>query len=164
MNPKQKLGLFLAAGLLAFGFAWYLQTQIPSVAPDATFKTIKGESIALADLKGKPVLVTFWATDCPACIEEIPHLISLHQQFSSRDLTIVAVAMDYDPPNHVLAMAEAKQIPYAIALDPTADLAKAFGNVQLTPTSFLINRNGMIVMQKVGAFDLPSLQEQLKNM
>lgn len=164
MNPKQKLGLFLAAGLLAFGFAWYSQTRILSIAPNAIFKTIKGESIALADLKGKPVLVTFWATDCPGCIEEIPHLISLHQQFSPQGLTIIAVAMDYDPPNHVLAMAEAKQLPYAVALDPTADHAKAFGNVQLTPTSFLIDRNGMIVMQKVGVFNLPSLQEQLKNL
>lgn len=159
MKPKQKLGLFLTIGLLALGVAWYSQIRILPVAPNALFKTIKGESIALADLKGKPVLVTFWATDCPSCIEEIPHLINLHQQFNPLGLTIIAVAMYYDPPNRVLEMAEAKQLPYAVALDPIGEHAKAFGNVQYTPTSFLIDSSGMIVMQKVGVLDLASLHE-----
>lgn len=164
MHLKQNLGLLFVCGLIAAAMIWYWQTQTQLQAPSAVFKTIKGETISLANLRGKPVLVTFWATDCPACIEEIPHLISLHQQFAASGLTIIAVAMQYDPPNHVVAMAGAKQLPYAVALDPTAEHAKAFGNVQLTPTSFLIDKNGVIVMQKVGVFELPSMQEQLKNM
>jgi peroxiredoxin len=161
MKIKQKLGIFFIVSLLAIA-AWYWQTQTLSPAPNAVFKTIKGETITLAELKGKPILVTFWATDCPGCIEEIPHLISLHQQFGKQGLTIIAVAMHYDPPNHVLAMATDKKLPYAVALDPTEEHAKAFGKVQLTPTSFLINREGLIVMQNVGAFDLSEMQEQLK--
>ena len=160
MQKRQKFGFLFIASLLAI-IIWYWQTQRPLPAPDVMFKTIKGETIALTALKGKPVLVTFWATDCPSCLEEIPHLISLHQQFGPRGLVIIAVAMYYDPPNHVQEMATAKQLPYAVALDPTADHAKAFGNVQFTPTSFLIDRNGMIVMQKIGGFDLPALQERL---
>ena len=130
-------------------------------APNAVFKTIGGETISLAALHGRPVLVTFWATDCPSCLEEIPQLIKLHQEFSPQGLTIIAVAMYYDPPNHVQEMAAAKQLPYAVALDPTAEHAKAFGNVRLTPTSFLIDTNGMIVMEKLGELDVPALIKKL---
>jgi peroxiredoxin len=163
MNIKQALGIFFILGLLFIG-GWYWQSQTMKTAPDVTFKTIKGEALSLASLKGKPVLVTFWATDCPGCIEEIPHLISLHEQFAPQGLTIIAVAMDYDPPNHVLEMAKAERLPYAVVLDPTASYAQAFGNVRLTPSTFLIDRNGKIILQKVGVFNLSAMQERLEHL
>jgi peroxiredoxin len=156
--------LILSLVSLVIAGAWFWQTQTTLTAPNVTFKTIKGDSIDLIDLKGRPVLVTFWATDCPGCIEEIPHLIKLHQQFSPEGLTIVAVAMDYDPPNQVLAMSTAKQLPYAVALDPSGSLAQRFGDVKLTPTSFVIDRNGLIVMQKIGVFDLADMQKRLADL
>ena len=162
MPIKPKFGSLFIGVLLAIT-VWYWQTQTLSPAPDVVFKTLNGETIALAELKGKPVLVTFWATDCQACLEEIPYLISLHRQYNQQGLTIIAVAMYYDPPNHVQEMATAKQLPYAVALDPAAELAKAFGNVQFTPTTFLIDKNGMTVMHKIGGFDLSTLQKVLTN-
>lgn len=163
MNIKSTINILVIAALIITA-AWYWQTQTVRTAPDVSFKTIKGETIRLAELQGKPALVTFWATDCPGCIEEIPHLISLHHQYSQTGLSIIAVAMHYDPPNHVLAMAESKQLPYAIALDPTSELAQAFGDVQLTPTTFLIDRTGNIVMQKVGVFDLTDMQHRIEQL
>lgn len=163
MNIKQLSRIILVASLISLGI-WYWQTQTVRMAPNVQFKTIKGESIQLAELQGKPILVTFWATDCPGCIEEIPHLIGLHQQYSPNGLKILAVAMHYDPPNHVLAMAESKQLPYAIALDPSGELAQAFGNVQLTPTTFLVDRQGSIVMQKTGVFDLGDMQKRIEQL
>lgn len=121
------------------------------------FRTINGESFDLQSLKGKPVLITFWSTDCPSCIEEIPHLIELHQRYANRGLKIIAVTMQYTPPNQVIAMKEAKQLPYAIALDPDATLAHNFGNVLLTPTSFLINPNGEIDKHIIGSFNLEEM-------
>ena len=163
MNIKSTINILVIAALIITA-AWYWQTQTVRTAPDVSFKTIKGETIRLAELQGKPALVTFWATDCPGCIEEIPHLIGLHHQYSQTGLSIIAVAMHYDPPNHVLAMAESKQLPYAIALDPTSELAQAFGDVQLTPTTFLIDRTGNIVMQKVGVFDLTDMQHRIEQL
>ena len=163
MSIKQVFGIFFTLSLLAIG-AWFWQTQTDRPAPSVSFKTIKGETLDLASLKGRPVIVTFWATDCPGCIEEIPHLISLHQQFSPAGLIIIAVAMHYDPPNHVLTMAETKQLPYTIALDPSGALAQNFGNVQLTPTTFLIDKSGNIVMQKVGVFQLTDMQQRLQQL
>jgi peroxiredoxin len=160
MQIKNRIVILSLLGLLAVG-TWFWQTQTSLAAPNVNFKTIKGENIDLLALKGKPVLVTFWATDCPGCIEEIPHLIQLHQQFSTQGLIIVAVAMDYDPPNQVLAMTAAKKLPYPVALDPSGSLAQSFGNVQLTPTTFLIDKTGKIVLQKTGVFDLTDMQQRL---
>jgi peroxiredoxin len=157
MKIKSGPALLVLACLLALA-TWYWQAHSKHYAPDAVFTTLKGEQLSLKDLIGRPVLVTFWATDCPTCIEEIPDLIALHEQFKAHGLKIIAVAMPYDPPNHVLTLAEAKQLPYAVALDPDGSLVKAFGNVQLTPTTFLIDRSGEILLHKVGAFDLATLQ------
>ncbi|MBS3965611.1 MAG: TlpA family protein disulfide reductase [Methylomonas sp.] len=139
----------------------YSQMASVTPAPDIRFTTIKGEQLSLADLRGKPVLVTFWATDCPGCIREIPHLIALQQEFAPSGLAIVAIAMDYDPPNRVVAMAEQKQLPYYVTLDPDASHARAFGNIRLTPTTFLIDRAGHIVWRTVGVFDLDEMRHRL---
>lgn len=161
MKFSRITGALPLALLIAIAFV-YLQTEFARTAPDAHFTTLKGHELSLTDLRGKPTLVTFWATDCPGCIEEIPHLIQLQQTFGPSGLTIIAVAMDYDPPNHVVAMAEQKQLPYHVVLDPDSAHARAFGNVRLTPTTFLIDRQGRIVLQKVGVFDPDDMQKRLQ--
>ena len=130
-------------------------------APDAIFSTITGKKIALQYLYGKPVIVTFWATDCASCIKEIPHLIELYQQYHPKGLEIIAVAMSYDPPNHVIDMTKALQIPYHVALDMQAENAHAFGDISLTPTTFLIAPDGTIALQKTGLFDLNEMKTRI---
>ena len=161
MPKEQKFGLIFCLLLMASA-VYYWQSPSIKTAPNVVFKTIKGENISLAALQGKPVIVTFWATDCASCLKEIPDLIKLQQQFNPQGLTIIAVAMYYDPPNHVLTLATEKQLPYAIALDPNAELSQAFGNVQFTPTTFMIDKTGAIVMKKIGLFSMPVLQEWLE--
>ncbi|KAF3982532.1 MAG: TlpA family protein disulfide reductase [Methylococcales symbiont of Hymedesmia sp. n. MRB-2018] len=141
---------------------WVKSSQSLGRAPDEIFTTITGKKIELKKLHGKPVLITFWATDCAICIKEIPHLIELYQQFHPQGLEIIAVAMYYDPPNHVLFMSQAKQIPYTIALDLKGHHAQAFGRIQYTPTTFLISPTGDIVMKKTGILDRGNIQQQIK--
>lgn len=130
-------------------------------APDVTFTTIKGEKIALKNLRGKPVLVTFWATDCPSCVKEVNDFIDLYQQFHHKGLEIIAIAMYYDPPNHVVEMTQAKQIPYHVALDLRGEIAHAFSGVPFTPTTILIDASGKMVLWKVGLFDLKAMTRRL---
>jgi len=137
---------------------------LSSQAPDISFNTLKGEKLNLASLQGKPSLITFWATDCPGCIKEIPHLKELHNTFATQGLNIIAVAMHYDRPDNVIAMSKEKQLPYHVALDPLAEASKAFGNVRLTPTSFLIAPDGNIVMQKIGEFNQADMQQRIKKL
>ncbi len=160
---KVKHGLILLSmAALIVALIWFWQADIIRPAPDVTFKTIDNKDIALRDLKGKPVIVTFWATDCPACIEEISHLIELYRQYHPRGLEMIAVNMYYDPPNHVVAMRNAKQLPYDVALDLQSGHSKAFGGIMLTPTTFLISPQGVIVMEKLGAFDLDSMKQKIE--
>ena len=136
----------------------------PTKAPDVIFSTITGKKIALKDLRGKPVLVTFWATDCSGCIKEIPHLIDLYTHYHERGLEIIAVAMYYDPPNHVLRLTEDLHLPYNVALDLNAELAHAFDDVHLTPNTFLISPDGLIALKKTGAFDPVEMKIRIENL
>lgn len=157
------LGLFALALVGALAYVWLSPEGLKRV-PDITLRTIDGNEIDLATLRGKPVLVTFWATSCPGCVKEIPHLIELYQEFEPQGLQLVAVAMSYDPPDHVLTMRDARRIPYPIALDIQGEAARAFGDVRLTPTSFLIAPDGRIVRQKIGEMEMTDVRAQIRAM
>jgi len=164
MNQNKKI-ISIIFIILSISGAWVLLTNgLSSPAPDISFNTLKGEKISLKSLQGKPSLVTFWSTDCPGCIKEIPHLKELHHTFATQGLNIIAVAMHYDRPANVIEMSKEKQLPYHVALDPLAQASKAFGNVRLTPTSFLIAPDGNIVMQKIGEFNQADMQQRIKKL
>lgn len=133
-------------------------------APQVKFNTLTGESIALSSLEGKPVLITFWATSCVTCIHEIPLLKQLHETLHPDGLTIIGVAMYYDEPDSVRELTERMQLPYTIALDTDGELAKAFGDVRLTPTSYIIAPDGRIALRKIGTFDADALTERLQKL
>lgn len=164
MKLTDKLLPFAALAVVLGLVAFWLMPGGVNAAPAATFRTLDGRTLTTADLKGKPAIVTFWATSCPGCMEEMPHLIELYRELQPKGLQIVGVAMSYDPPNNVLELVRQKQVPYPIALDTDEAIARAFGTIRVTPTSFLIAPDGRIVQQKIGAFDLPALKTQLKSM
>jgi peroxiredoxin len=153
--------ILVISGLVGFEVS---QRDRPWPAPEVTFTTLKGEKIALQNLRGKAVLVTFWATDCPSCVKEVNDFIDLYQQFHAKGLEIIAVAMAYDPPNHVVEMTAMKRIPYHVALDLRAVHAQAFEQVEFTPTTFLINPQGQVIFKKVGLFSLADMQNRLQQL
>ena len=133
-------------------------------APDVTFATLKGEKINMRELRGRPVLVTFWATTCPGCLKEMPHLVELYEEFGNGGFELIGVAMSYDPPNRVLELTTERQLPYPIALDLDGALAAAFGSVMLTPTTFLIAPDGRIIKHKIGEMDIVKLRRQVEDL
>lgn len=153
---KKKLVFVISVfliGMIAYTIQYQQSNSIVPV-PDVTFTSITGKKIDLRKLKGHPIIITFWATDCASCIKEIPHLISLYQKYHHKGLEIIAVAMYYDLPNHVVEMTKATQIPYDVALDLKAEHATAFGNVKLTPTTFLFSPSGKMEIKKTGVFSM----------
>lgn len=157
------IGLFALILVGALGYLW-LTPEGMKQAPAVTLRTLDGAQVDLAALRGAPLLVTFWATSCTGCVKEIPHLIELHEEFSPQGFKVIGIAMSYDPPNHVIAMREARKIPYTIALDIDDSAARAFGDVRLTPTTFLIAPDGRIVRQKIGEFDMDDMRGQIRAM
>ncbi|MEW6120031.1 MAG: TlpA disulfide reductase family protein [Pseudomonadota bacterium] len=153
--------LLIALVVLAIlGALAYALTQKPQ-APAATFTTLDGRQMSLEQLRGKVVLVNFWATSCPGCVKEMPGMIDTYRAYKDKGFEIVAVAMSYDPPNYVANFVQTRQLPFPVALDVDGAHARAFGDVQLTPTSFLIGKDGSILEQKLGELDFGKLKAQL---
>ena len=146
----------------AAGIGLYAAVLDKLTVPRVTFVSLKGERLTTDSLRGKVVLVNFWATDCPICAREMPDMVKTYNQYHARGFEYIAVAMQYDPPNYVISYAGKNALPFTVALDPLGELAKAFGDVRLTPTTFIIDRRGKIVSRIVGEPDFPKLHQLLE--
>ena len=120
-------------------------------------------TIPSASLRGKVVVVNFWATDCVVCLREMPRMVETHNKYQARGLETVAVAMWYDPPNRVVNYAEKNALPFKVAFDPVGEHARAFGDLTLTPTTFVIDKRGMIVSRTVGEPDFKKLHRLIED-
>ena len=153
----------LALLLIVFaGAAAWLLWPASSRAPEVTFTTIKGEQIRLQDMRGKVVLVKFWATSCVTCIKQMPDNIEAFNEFHGQGFDLIAVAMQYDPANYVINYAETRKLPFTVALDTQGQVARAFDDVKLTPMAFLIDKNGQIIKRYLGEYDKAAFRETLK--
>jgi peroxiredoxin len=161
---RQHLMLKIAAVVLALaaGAGGYLSLSANKAAPEVTFVDLQGTKIPLSSLRGKVVMVNFWATSCATCVKEMPQMVDTYQRFNAKGLDFVAVAMSYDPPNYVLNYVETRKLPFKIALDPQSTLATAFGNVQMTPTTFVIDKQGKIIKRYLGEPDFVALHKLLE--
>ena len=157
------IAIFVVVLFSAVAFLWFGPSGLQP-APDITFNTVDGKKINLKSLKGKPVLVTFWATSCPGCIKEMPHLIEMYEELHHQGLEIIGVAMPYDRPDHVMEMRKRKNIPYPIAIDIKGEAVSAFGHVRLTPSTFLINPDSVIVKHKIGEMDIKKVHDMIVSM
>ena len=154
----------IGAAVLAIagiGFATFSQQQ---QAPDVTFIAINGQKISTQDLRGKVVMINFWATSCATCVKEMPQMVETYNKFKQDGLEFVAVAMSYDPPNYVLNYAETRKLPFQVAIDNTGKVAKDWGEVQLTPTSYVVNKKGEIVKRYVGEPDFAELHRLIEKL
>jgi peroxiredoxin len=133
-------------------------------APPSTFVLLDGSKSTTADLKGRVTLVNFWATTCVSCVKEMPQLSATYDKYKDRGFETVAVAMSYDPPSYVVNFAQSRQLPFKVALDNTGELARAWGDVKLTPTTFIVNKKGQIVKRYVGEPDFAALHQLLETL
>lgn len=156
--------LLLAAGAVAvavLGGFGYQSFTAREAAPDVTFTSLTGERISMKSLRGRVVMVNFWATSCSTCIHEMPQMVDTYSRYRNQGLDFIAVAMSYDPPNYVLNYAQTRALPFKVALDPQDQLAKSFGDVKLTPTTFVIDRDGKVIKRYVGEPDFGALHKLL---
>jgi peroxiredoxin len=133
-------------------------------APDAAYTLLDGSKGQVADLRGKVVLVNFWATSCTTCVHEMPQIVATHDKYKARGYETLAVAMSYDPPAFVANFAETRKLPFKVAIDNTGAIAQRFGNVQLTPTTFVLNKRGEIVKRYVGEPDFAALHQLVEQL
>lgn len=138
--------------------------------PDVTFKNLQGQDVSLSGLKGKVVIVNFWATWCEPCRVEIPWMISFQQKYADKGLTILGVAMDDEGKSVVAPYVQSTQFDvdghsmtmnYPIVLG-NDDIAAKFGGLLGFPTTIVISRDGKVQKRFIGLADEAELDKQIK--
>jgi peroxiredoxin len=133
-------------------------------APESSFVLLDGSTLSVKQLQGKVALVNFWATSCTTCVAEMPELVATYMQYKDKGYETLAVAMSYDPPSYVVNFAQTRQLPFKVAIDNTGSVARAWGDVKLTPTTFLINKRGEIVKRYVGTPNFAELHQLIEKL
>lgn len=132
----------------------------PDVVPPFMEHALSGEVVSTAALKGKVVILNFWATWCGPCREEIPEMIALQSRYKD-DLQIIGISEDEGPPDQVAKFAQKMGINYPVIMSNDA-LEKEYGGIAALPTSFLVNKDGRVVQKDVGVYPLDYYDLQVR--
>lgn len=154
------LAVVALVGVLAM--VWLQSTS--AKAPETKFVLLDGTTRTTADLRGKVTLVNFWATSCTTCVAEMPMIVETHEKYRSRGYETIAVAMSYDPPAYVVNFAQTRKLPFLVAIDNTGGVAKAWGEVNVTPTTYLVDKEGVIVKRFVGQPNFEELHKLIERL
>ena len=130
-------------------------------APDFTLQSLDGKSMRLSDLRGKAVLLNFWATWCSPCKIEMPWFIELQKQYGSQGLQIVGVAMDDSSKEEIAKFASDMGVNYPVLLGKEA-VGEAYGGVPALPETFFIGRDGRIVDKIIGLKGKAEIEDSIK--
>lgn len=152
----------IGAVVLALAGAGFATLNHQASAPASTFTRLDGQPVSMQSLRGKVVMVNFWATSCTTCVAEMPQMIETYKKFKGQGMEFVAVAMSYDRPDYILNYAQTRKLPFTVAYDATGAAAKAWGDVSMTPTTFVIGKDGAILKRYVGQPDFAALHALLQ--
>jgi thiol-disulfide isomerase/thioredoxin len=167
MNHSRHLSLFLGLAVITY-LAGCSSSPDSSkgntqAAPEFSFSSLEGKTIAMKDLADKVVVVDFWATWCAPCREEIPHLNKLYAELKGKGFEIVGVSMDHEGVDVVKDFARELRIEYPIVMGNEKD-AEAFGGIIGLPTTFIIDRSGNIVKKYVGLPPAEDMERVIKEL
>lgn len=147
--------------LRLLGATLLLGCALTATAQSFVFTDIQGNAQRLNDYKGKWVLVNFWATWCPPCLEEVPDLVSLHEAHKAKDLVVIGVALD-STEKSVKAFVAKRNVTYPIVMGDY-DMAEQVGKVEVLPTSYLYNPQGELVSYQEGLLSRESVESYIKS-
>ncbi|WP_108669279.1 redoxin domain-containing protein [Peribacillus acanthi] len=134
--------------------------KIGKDAPDFELQTLDGQKVALSDLKGKKVMLNFWATWCPPCKAEMPEMEEFQQQLSKDE---VILAVNIDPQNDVEGFIDSMGVTFPIALDEGGEVNKMY-KILTIPTTYFIDSEGVIQEKFIGAMSLKDMKELMGNL
>jgi len=150
--------LVLIAGLFVAGYAMKGRTVGKKIiragdrAPDFRVPASDGKYVSLSDLRGSVVLVHFWATWCPPCVEEMPALDKLYRAFAGTDLKILAVSVDEGGTQSVVPFMQKNNLIVPVFYNPDRSIAGLYGTFKF-PESYIINRQGVVEYKVIGSRD-----------
>jgi len=165
----RRKNLLILLGIIVFSLAAYFGSHAGhfarpaaaqgAIAPDFDLPLLNGGQLKLSTLRGKVILLDFWATWCEPCREEIPHFIDLQKRYGPEGLQIVGISMD-DSPDPVHEFYRQFKINYPVVMGD-AKTGELYGGVLGLPIAFLIGRDGRIQVKHIGAVNLTMLEGEI---
>ena len=173
MGAWRRVGLLVLCGVLALVWAGCGRGEGEQTfeavsrhdlgsAPGFTLADLNGDPVALSDFAGQPIVLDFWATWCPPCVEEVPSFVELYDENRGRGLVVLGVALR-DKPEDVRAFAQTHGVTYPMLLGEDAvvdSIVEGYGGIEYIPTTFFIRRDGTIAQRVEGLHS----KEQLKQL
>ena len=138
------LSLLIAALLTGCGDSGPKKAKVAKVVPDFSLTSLEGQPITRDSLKGKVVLLDFWATWCAPCRAAIPHLVTLYETYKDQGLEVIGVSLDQGDPSDVEEFVKRNHIPYPIAMGTNNPITKDLGNISSLPTIILLSKKPSI--------------------
>ncbi len=125
-------------------------TQVGNLAPDFQLQSLDGQTVSLGNLQNKPVLINFWATWCSPCVFEMPYIQEIYEEWADKGLVVLAINLG-EGSSKVEEFTQSHNLSFTVLLDTKRDVAQKY-NIQYIPTTFFIDKDGIIQDKLIGAF------------
>ncbi|MBL6999557.1 MAG: TlpA family protein disulfide reductase [Gammaproteobacteria bacterium] len=163
--PTKLITILLAFCALSASAFLLSQPSFPTLSEQLVLQRIDGQQQQLGDMKGMPLLITFWSPSCVPCMQEVKQLNQLYTELEGgRKFELLALSMVYDRPDQVIQSSAHARMQYPVYLDLSNELSRAFGNIVATPALFLLNSDGDITYQHSGKSDFTLISQKLKKL
>jgi len=166
MMQKKTVGILIAVTVFSFLMISQSRQNVSAEnkrASDFTLTNLNGKTVTLSDFKDKVIILDFWATHCPPCIQEIPDFVKLYNKYKDKGLVIIGVSLDRGDVEKVKRFCRNKGVNYPVVIG-NYEVTKNYGGIRYIPTTFIIDKNRNIVKKFIGYTPMNTFEGEIKKL